>query len=290
MVSMSAVPPTPTAGPASFEPTTEPGRAAVAAILSDPAGTLLALDFDGTLAPIVDDPDTAHADPDAVTALGRLGGVIAKVAVVTGRPIRTAVRLGGFDGVAGLGSLVILGQYGVERWDAATGETVVPPPPDGIAGFEDELADTLADLGLQDVRVEHKGRAVVLHTRRLADADEAFERLREPIARLAAAHDLVTEPGKLVWEVRGHGTDKGDAIRMLVEETGARQVIFAGDDLGDLPAFDAVEAMRADGRPGLLVCSASTEQDALAHRADLVLSGTSDVAAWLTWLAARITG
>jgi len=285
---MSVPSSSPTADPSPFQPATDRGREAMAAILADPGGTLLAVDFDGTLAPIVDDPEDAHADVDAVRAMGRLGSAIAKVAVVTGRPVRTALRLGAFDGVDGLGSMIILGQYGVERWDAASGETVVPPPPDGIAGFEDELPAVLAEAGVQDARIEHKGRAVVLHTRGLDDADGAFERLRDPVTALAARHELVTEPGKQVWEVRGHGFDKGDAIRLLVEETGARHVIFAGDDLGDLPAFDAVEAMRADGRPGLLVCSASTEQDALADRADLVLDGTEDVAAWLSWLATQL--
>lgn len=289
MVSMPAPPASASAAtPLDFEPVTDVGREAMAAILADPARTLLAVDFDGTLAPIIADPDQARADPDAVHALARLGGVLGNIAVVTGRPVATALRLGGFGGVAGLESMIILGQYGVERWDAATGETVEPPPPSGIVGFEAALPATLDAAGLGGVRMEHKGRAVVIHTRGLADAAGAFERLRDPLSGLAAEHGLVAEPGKLVWEVRGNGTDKGDAMRGLVEETGARQVIFAGDDLGDLPAYDVVDELRTGSLCGLLVCSASTEQDALANRADLVLDGTGDVAAWLSWLAAQL--
>ena len=82
--------------------------------------------------------------------------------------------------------------------------------------------------------------------------------------------------------------DKGTALRRLVAETGARQVIFAGDDLGDLPAFRAVEQLRSEGIEGLLICSASHEEDALAGLSDLVLDGPAGVAAWLAALAERL--
>jgi trehalose 6-phosphate phosphatase len=62
-------------------------------------------------------------------------------------------------------------------------------------------------------------------------------------------------------------------------------VIFAGDDLGDLPAFDAVRQLREEGIEGLLVCSASYEEDALVQIADVILDGPTGVAVWLTDLA-----
>ncbi len=62
-------------------------------------------------------------------------------------------------------------------------------------------------------------------------------------------------------------------------------MVFGGDDLGDLPAFDAVDALRQEGLGGLLLCSASAEQDALVARADVVLDGPDAVAEWLTALA-----
>ncbi|MGH3424099.1 MAG: trehalose-phosphatase [Nocardioidaceae bacterium] len=255
------------------------------AVLRDPAGTVLALDFDGTLAPITHDPESARAHPGSIMALERLGVRLARIAVVTGRPVATAVRLGGFEALAGLDSMVVMGQYGVERWDAATRETYSPPPPPGIVGIDAELPGLLAGLGLGEARVEHKGRAVVVHTRGLAQPDSALDRLRGPLAALADRNEMVVEPGKQVLEIREPGTDKGDAIRVLVDEAAARQVIFAGDDLGDLPAFDAVDELHAAGIKGLLVCSSSEEQDALVARADVVVHGPDAVAEWLTWLA-----
>jgi trehalose 6-phosphate phosphatase len=65
-------------------------------------------------------------------------------------------------------------------------------------------------------------------------------------------------------------------------------VLYAGDDLGDLPAFAAVEGLRAQGVPGLLVCSGSEEVAELAKRADVVVDGPAGVVRLLRALAARL--
>ena len=270
-------------------PVSDAGIEAMRAIMADPRHTMIGLDFDGTLAPIIDDPENAYADESAVTALAALGPLVGAIVVITGRPAQTAVRLGGFAERSGLESMIVLGQYGIERWDAATGEFTMPPEPAGVAGVDQELPGVLDSLGLGGARVEHKGRAIGVHTRQLSDPGDAFDKLVEPLTELAERHDLQVEPGKSVLEIRPHGFDKGDAVRAIVAELGARQVIFAGDDLGDLPAFRAVQELRGDGIHGLLVCSASHEEDALAEMSDLVLEGPSGVAAWLTHLAESLS-
>jgi trehalose 6-phosphate phosphatase len=267
------------------EPTTAAGRVAWQRLQARPDRVLLAFDFDGTIAPIVPDPAQAYAHPDVVAVLGRLGRHLGAVAVVTGRPVREVLRLGGFAGAAGLGRLRILGQYGVERWRADTDRIEEPPPSEGIAAARDRLPGLLAELDLADAHLEDKGRAIGVHVRRLPDPAAAFDRLREPLHRLADAEGLQLEPGRMVYELRGRGVDKGDAVRSLVEEVDAEVVVFAGDDLGDLPAYDAVEALRANragGRAGLLICPASAEQPALAARADLVVDGPEGMVALLT--------
>jgi len=95
-------------------------------------------------------------------------------------------------------------------------------------------------------------------------------------------------PGKNVWEIRAPGMDKGAALRAIVDETGARQVIFAGDDLGDVPAFQAARELATSGVAGLLVCSASMEEDALTELSDVIVDGPSGLAAWLNKLAERL--
>jgi trehalose 6-phosphate phosphatase len=266
------------------------GAVALEAILRAPSETLIATDFDGTLAPIVEDPAQAYADPNAVAALGRLGEHVGAVVVITGRPVRAAVQLGRFRGVAGLQLMTILGQYGVERWNAADDEYLLPPDPAQISAVAEELPKILDSLGMSEARIEDKGRAIAIHTRSLPDPKGALARLEEPLGDLAARHGLMLAPGKNVWEIRTPDMDKGAALRAIVEETGARQVIFAGDDLGDLPAFRAVRELATAEVAGLLVSSASTEEDALTELSDVIVDGPPGLAAWLNDLAERLGG
>ena len=270
-------------------PVTSAGRDALAAILDRPGRTVIALDFDGTLAPIVPDPEQARAHPDAVAALAALAPKVASVAVVTGRPASVAVRHGGFADVPGLEHLVVLGHYGAERWDAATGTVSAPAPHPGVAAVRAELPGLLDGLGARDgAWIEEKGRAVAVHTRRATDPQAAFEALRTPLTDLATRHGLIVEPGRLVLELRPPGMDKGVALRDHLAETAAESVLYAGDDLGDLPAFATVEKLRAEGTPGLLVCSGSTEVTEVSERADLVVDGPAGVVRLLAAIAEHV--
>jgi trehalose 6-phosphate phosphatase len=71
--------------------------------------------------------------------------------------------------------------------------------------------------------------------------------------------------------------DKGAALRALAAELGSVAILYAGDDLGDLAAYDAIEALREEGVPGVKVCSGSDEVTALADRADIVVDGPPGV-------------
>lgn len=269
--------------------TTQAGRSAWRAIVADPAKTLVCSDFDGVLSPIVRDPDAAWAAEETVSALARLGQRVGKIAVVTGRMARKAVQLGRLDERAGLESMSVLGLYGFERWDAATGAYDEPDAPAGVAAAAAELPTLLAGLGLDGVRVENKRLSVGVHTRELDDPNGALASLQQPLTALAERHGLRVEPGKFVLELRAPGVDKGDAVRRLVDETGPGVVVFAGDDLGDVPAFEVVRELRAAGRiEGLLICSASDEQDALAALSDVVVPGPPGVAEIFDRLAGEL--
>ncbi|MFI9806559.1 trehalose-phosphatase [Streptomyces sp. NPDC052301] len=270
-------------------PRTQPGRDGLAALLAKPSTAVVGLDFDGTLAPIVADPEQARAHPEAVPALAALAPKVASVAVITGRPAGVAVRHGGFAGVPGLEHLTVLGHYGAEHWDAVTGTVTAPAPHPGVAAVRAELPGLLDRVGAwHGTWIEEKGRAVAVHTRRADDPQAAFEALRQPLTDLAGRHGLIVEPGRMVLELRPPGMDKGVALSEYVRDTGAESVLYAGDDLGDLPAFAAVDKLRSEGVPGLLVCSGSTEVTELAERADVVVDGPAGVVRLLRTLAAQL--
>ncbi|MFI0260315.1 trehalose-phosphatase [Streptomyces sp. NPDC017056] len=270
-------------------PATDAGRDGLAALLDRPDRAVIALDYDGTLADIVPDPEKARAHPGAVAALARLAPLLGALVVVTGRPAGVAVRLGGFAGAAGLERLVVLGGYGAERWDAATGTVRAPAPPPGVAAVQAELPGVLDKLGAWHASwVEDKGRAIAVHTRRAEDPQAAYDLLRGPLYALAERHGLIVEPGRYVLELRPPGMDKGVALADFVRETGAGTVLYGGDDLGDLAAYSAVDKLRSDGLAGVLVCSGSAEVAELADRADLVVDGPPGVVALLGALADRL--
>ena len=246
------------------------------------AGTVVGLDFDGVLSPIVDEPSEAHIHPDAAEVLVDLAEAVRAVAVITGRPARQALALGDLDEVgAEIGEhgkeLFVFGQYGNERWSSTQRRVISPRPPHGLSSFERELPGVLRRADAAEAYVEEKGLAVAVHTRRLSDPAAARDRLVEPMRSLADRHGLVLEPGRNVIEVRSPGMTKGHAVQALVDELDAGGFLFAGDDLGDLDAFDAVEALRREGLATLLVCSLSDEESALAARADVLVKGPDGV-------------
>jgi trehalose 6-phosphate phosphatase len=272
-----------------FEPRTSEGRAGLAALIADPENALMAFDFDGTLSPIVDDPGAAYAQPGMVEALAGLAASVGHVAIITGRPAGTAVELAGLADAPGLDGLVILGQYGFERWDGSAREVTTVEPPAGLDVVRREVPDVIAAAGVTDAVIEDKRLAVAVHLRSSAAPAEAFERLRGPLFALAERTGLAAEPGRLVIELRPPGMDKGKALLGLASEVDATTLVFTGDDLGDLAAFDAVDAWRATGGAGLLVCSGSDEVEELAARADLVVDGPPGVLAWLRELTILLT-
>jgi trehalose 6-phosphate phosphatase len=268
------------------EPRTAEGRDGLSALLADPAAALVGLDFDGTLSPIVSDPGAAAAHPAAAAALRGLAGHVGTVAVITGRPAEKAVELGGFGDVPGL---LVLGQYGLQRWESGRLET--PPPPPGVALARAELPGLLERAGAPaGTWVEDKEQALAVHTRRTADPDGALARVRAPLEELARRADLAVEPGRMVIELRPRGMDKGTALGRLAASRRARAVMFCGDDLGDLAAFAAIRELRAAGTPGLTVCSrAGTEAvTELEREADLIVDGPDGIVALLRALTAAI--
>src|SRR3954453_9941908 len=138
-----------------MEFTSVEGERKYAALVRAAAETVVGLDFDGTLAPIVEDPAEAHIHPDAGVVLVALAEQVLAVAVVTGRPARQALDLGGLEQVGNaIGDagkeLYVLGQYGNERWSSTNRRVISPRPPAGLASFTAEVPRVLRRQGAED--------------------------------------------------------------------------------------------------------------------------------------------
>jgi len=264
------------------EPSTEAGRAGLDALLGKPREALIALDFDGVLAPIVPNPMESRMAEGGIATLRRLASLVGRLAIITGRQAQVVVEIGELSSVPGI---VVEGQYGAEQW--RDGVLTLPDPPPGLAAVRAELAGLLADAD-PGVWVEDKASSLVVHTRRAADPVGELARLAPRLVPVAERHGLEANDGRNVVEIRPPGIDKGGALRRLVAEFQPSAVLFAGDDVGDLPAYDAVVALRGEGIPGLTVGSVSDEAPQIAERADLAVPGPAGVVAFLAGLADAI--
>ncbi|HEY9409009.1 MAG TPA: trehalose-phosphatase [Jiangellaceae bacterium] len=250
-------------------------RAAFQPLRSRAAHTLVALDFDGTLAPIVPRPEDARALPGTADVLAALADQVARVAIVTGRPAADAVERAGVGDVPGI---VVLGHYGLERW---TGGRLVAPDEGPGVGRVREAATELA-LARPGVTLEDKGHSVALHTRRAADPAGALAELVPHVTDLAKAEGMQVTPGRYVLEIRPAGVDKGVVLASLVDEVGATAVVYGGDDVGDRPALNTLRALEAGGLRAVVVCSDADEADPeFRAGADLVVPGPDGVQAAL---------
>jgi trehalose 6-phosphate phosphatase len=242
------------------------------------AGALIATDFDGTLAPLVPNPDDSRPAAGAIDALTALTGAGAQVAVITGRDARTVVRLGGFDAVPGI---VVAGLYGMETW--TDGELSSPPTPPAIERLRAQLPSVVA-AGDPALWVEDKRLSLVVHARRAADPDAALAERAHAVSVLAEELGFETHPGSGVLELRLPGFDKAGALARLAE--GHDTVLYLGDDLGDLPAFAEVRRLRSAGRVAYGVGVLSSAAEGIADVCDLALRDPAAVVV----LLAELTG
>lgn len=209
---------------------------ALRGLAADPARhpVLVALDFDGTLAPLQDDPSASRVLPDGVVALDRLMAAGVRLALVSGRGLSTLAQLAQVP----VGT-VLIGSHGAER------ARVLPFGLDrAVAPLSSEQADLLAQASAQlsgvsrgrnGVWVEAKPTAAVVHTR-LAQPEVGEQALTEArtVGRRLGVHVL---EGKDVVELSVLDADKGEALTALRDELGVRTVLYAGDDLTDEDAL-----------------------------------------------------
>jgi trehalose 6-phosphate phosphatase len=193
-------------------------------------GTLVVLDFDGTLAPIVGDRRAAQLSASAAVALARLATRY-PVAVLSGRAVGDVQ-----ERLAGVAVTWVVGSHGAE-WPGEEGRH--QGWLDQVAGWTLTLTRRLSTL--EGVELEVKPLSLTVHFRHSPRPAEAEARIGEATADLAGA---VVVLGKMVVNLLPGGAgDKGTALQRLVTLAGASRVLFIGDDVTDEAAFGAALAI-----------------------------------------------
>jgi trehalose-phosphatase len=231
---------------------------------------LVAVDFDGTLAPIVEDPDAAQPLLRSVDALKALAGLPdTHAAVISGRPLARLRRF-----MAAADGLVLVGSHGAEISDH---DPLDADERQLLARVRAAVCDVVA--AYPGTWLEDKPAAVVLHTR-TADREQAAAATDEAIDGPGNWPGVHVLRGKEVVELAVTDASKGRALRQLRAELGLDHggVLFAGDDATDERAFAELDDDRGD-----LTVKVGHGQTAARYRVE----GPRDVADVLTLLVGR---
>lgn len=256
-----------------------PLDALVTRIAALPRPVLLAFDVDGTLAPIVEDPDAARVPREvtrALRTLARARGV--RVALVTGRDATSLAR------VVRIPRAYRAIEHG--RRVLAPGASPREPVPSPALRARLDAFEAWARVHAlpAGARLERKPQSRVVHVRALAARDPAgAERLLARADRAARRADLVPRSGRAVLEAALGDADKSTALASLARATGAKSVVYAGDDRTDRAAI-----ARAGALGGLGIHVRSAEQPRAPRGTAAVVPGSDALGRLVLALAQRL--
>ena len=243
---------------------------------ADPERSAVLLDVDGTLAPIVEQPDDAHMPETTRRPLIEVAKRYGIVACVSGRRAADARR------IVSLGSIAYLGSHGSEILRAGT---IAPELDRELQAWAKRVQDFANDafdepLRRLRVRLEDKEAIAALHWRGVPD-EEGAQGAVENVARLAEDAGFTTHWGRKVLEIRPPvRIDKGAGIVRLLRDQDLAAAVYVGDDLTDVDAFRGLDELRDTGRLGAVVKVGVTSDEGpsqLAAEADLMVDGTGGV-------------
>lgn len=190
---------------------------------------LVACDYDGTLAPIIDNPDEARPLRESVAALRQLAAMPdTHVAVISGRALRDLAALSRLPE-----EIHLVGSHGTE-FDVGFADDLSPEQRD----LRDRVLGELNDIARRDhgFIVEPKPAGVAFHYRK-AEPEIAAIAVEDVLSGPGSRDGVHVKTGKMVVELSVLDLNKGDALDRLRTDVSAEAVIFAGDDVTDEDAF-----------------------------------------------------
>jgi trehalose 6-phosphate phosphatase len=239
---------------------------------------LVALDVDGTVSPIVRDPDRAEIPArtlGTLRALAQQPGIV--LALVTGRDLSSLRRMEQLEGIwraVEHGGVVLAPGETPVRRELTSGQR------DALERFREWV-----DATAHGAFIEHKPQAVAVHVRAIAADDPSrAEQLMDEADELATRLGLHVRCGKAFREAEAVPGDKGHAVREIFERSGAGSVLYIGDDLTDFPAIEVASER------GVGVFVRSSEQRGTPTGSAVVLQNVDEVGAVLEGLLRRIVG
>jgi trehalose 6-phosphate phosphatase len=231
-------------------------------------------DIDGTLAPIVPNPEDAKISKRARDSLAQLIELGVIVGFVTGRALEKAREIADVSGA------YFATNHGLNI--AIDGNIEAPEALRPYVGWAQRVIEDACDLKVPGVIVEDKGPVVAFHYRMAENEDAAKDAIVAAINASDAARNFRVQEGRKVIELRPPiALDKGTAVEALALRANAASVITIGDDATDLDMFRGVRNLRERGVPGLSIAVWSYEvQQVVLESTDYFVRGVEGVE-WL---------
>ena len=200
----------------------------------------LITDVDGTISPIVDEPDEARVTPRSLELLADLHAKMTLTAIISGRSAQDVHQRVGLPG------LVYVGNHGMEQWQ--DGGVHISAKATAYRANLSAATPEIKKLFVRGMRFEDKGTTLSVHYRQTDNPEQVGKELTPSMQRIAEKYSLHLTQGRMVFEFRPPvEIDKGTAFESLVKTYQLEAALYLGDDTTDVAAFHSARRLREAG-------------------------------------------
>jgi len=244
--------------------------------------TAIVTDIDGTISEIAPTPDEALVSPTMREKLAKLNDKFKLVAVVSGRSVLNARDMVGVKG------LLYVGNHGLEY--LKDGEKVMVP---GVESFLNQMKALGIELEKGDLtkisglKLEDKGICLSVHYRECEDPETVRQKILETFQKSIYSKNLEVSEGRKIVEFKPPiGFDKGSILEIIIGEYGLEKIIYLGDDITDLDAFNMLEILENEGniRSASVLILSSEIPDYVKEGASFFVNDVNEVLRFFYWL------
>ncbi|MGC9517788.1 MAG: trehalose-phosphatase [Methanomicrobiales archaeon] len=247
----------------------------------DDIDTAIVTDIDGTISKIAPTPDSAFVDPLIRKFLFKLVGKFKLVAAVSGRCVEDARQMLAIDGI------LYVGNHGLEY--LKDGERYIEPEVVEILPYLNEVAQKIQQEELSEIPgiiFEEKGVCFSIHYRQCKDSEKTKKMILDCLKNLESKDMKVTQGRRLV-EIRPPvAYNKGSILEKIIVDNNLKKVIYLGDDITDVDAFDKIKEMVSLNKiKGASIAVESEEvPEYVMDRADYLVNNVDQVGRFFQWL------
>lgn len=244
--------------------------------------TAVITDIDGTISKIVLDPDKAVISRIMKNTLRKLVNKFQLVGIITGRNVRNAKEMLEVDG------LLYIGSHGLEY--LKDDEIYIEPEVEEYLPIIKKVAQDIQTeelCSIKDILFQEKGICLSVHYRKCEDPEGTRRKILDVINELEGLENFKITEGRKVVDIRPKiGHDKGTILEKLVFENAVEKIIYLGDDVTDVDAFNKLKKLKGEGKVngvGIVVVSEEVPEF-VKENASFYVNGVEEVQKFFSWL------